>query len=356
MCVCVCARISQRKLLGGRVRHARVLLLACLACCGPRLSVLLEVRNCRLWPLPGTSSCRRPLRRKRSSGSSTVVCLTWIDAGSTSQSRYFLNIRGVVVVFTGQRLRRIHRAGQSWLARRCARILFCYWTWQVSNVTEISRHGFEEMGRSPEGSDGARARSERSPARSGLCAPKASTSRRRKRSARRRSSEQADKKFAKADKKFEKAKEEAKRAESKAKRPRRRPTKANEELEKAESTAPLQAGDAFALLRAVRAVHQLLLLGVMLSSQQGFRSSLSCFHCVGLQHFGEWPVLRSLSRLRLFLFEARLSGYCVREGESRESTLCSSRLPLAHGPCRAVGFRQDECRPGGLLRGHAFGL
>ena len=69
---------------------ARVFFPACLACCGPRLSVLLEVRNCRLWPLPGTSSCRRPLRRKRSSDSSTVVCLTWIDAGSTSQSRYFL--------------------------------------------------------------------------------------------------------------------------------------------------------------------------------------------------------------------------------------------------------------------------
>ena len=33
--------------------------------------------------------------------------------------------------------------------------------------------------------------------------------------------------------------------------------------------------------------------------------------------------LRSLSRLRLFLFEARLSGYCVREAESRESTLDS---------------------------------
>ena len=106
----------------------------------------------------------------------------------------------------------------------------------------------------------------------------------------------------------------------------------------------------------VRFVLSTVFVGVMLSSQQGFRSSLSRFHCVGLQHFGEWPVLRSLSRLRLFLFEARLSGYCVREGESRESTLRSSRLPLAHGPCRAVGFRQDECRPGGLLRGHAFGL
>ena len=41
-----------------------------------------------------TSSCRRRFRRKRRSrrcsGSNTVVCLMWIDAGSTSQSRYFL--------------------------------------------------------------------------------------------------------------------------------------------------------------------------------------------------------------------------------------------------------------------------
>ena len=78
--------------------------------------------------------------------------------------------------------------------------------------------------------------------------------------------------------------------------------------------------------------------------QQGFLSSLSCFHCVGLQHFGRQPVFRSLSRLRLFLFEARLSGYCVREGESRG--LGSKCLLLAHGPCRAVGFRQDKCRVG----------
>ena len=43
---------------------------------------------------PRTSSCRRRFRRKRRSrrcsGSNTVVCLMWIDAGSTSQSRYFL--------------------------------------------------------------------------------------------------------------------------------------------------------------------------------------------------------------------------------------------------------------------------
>ena len=111
---------------------------------------------------------------------------------------------------------------------------------------------------------------------------------------------------------FEKAKEEAKRAESKVQTAKEEATKAREELEKAKSTAPFQAG-AFALMCS-SCSPPLLVVGVMLSSQQGFRSSLSCFHCVGLQHFGEWPVLRSLSRLRLFLFEARLSGCCVREG------------------------------------------
>ena len=107
-----------------------------------------------------------------------------------------------------------------------------------------------------------------------------------------------------------------------------------------------------------------------LVSMLGFCTTCQCFslicfalHRVGLQHFGEgfrsrglfgccrfnqiWMLfllcrcfrtgcqseargggvslfcarfalaLRSLSRLRLFLFEARLSGYCVREGESR---------------------------------------
>ena len=43
--------------------------------------------------------------------------------------------------------------------------------------------------------------------------------------------------------------------------------------------------------------------------------------------------LPSLSRLRLFLFEARLSGYCVREGGGQgESTLRSKCLLLARGP------------------------
>ena len=120
---------------------------------------------------------------------------------------------------------------------------------------------------------------------------------------------------------LEKAKEEFEKAESKVQTATEEATKAREELEKAKSTAPLQAG-AFALLCS-SCSPPLLVVGVMLSSQQGFRSSLSRFRCVGLQHFGEWPVLRSLSRLRLFLFEARLSGCCVREGESRESTLSS---------------------------------
>ena len=156
---------------------------------------------------------------------------------------------------------------------------------------------------------------------------------------------EAREEFEKAKEEFEKAKEEFEKAKEEVQTAKEEATKAREELEKAKSTAPLQAGGTFALLCS-SCGPPVLLLGVMLSSQQGFRSSLSCFHCVGLRHFGEWPVLRSLSRLRLFLFEARPSGYCVREGGSRESTLRSSRLPLADGPLRAVGFRQDECRPG----------
>ena len=228
------------------------------------------------------------------------------------------------MVFAGQRLRRTHRAGQSWLARRCARILFCYWTWQVSNAQKFLALALSRW--------------------EGIEKDLKLVSEKRREAIQRGDKEEERKweqERKEAIEEFDKAREEA--------------TKAREELEKARSTAPLQAGDAFALLCS-SCSPPLLVVGVMLSSQQGFRSSLSCFHCVGLQHFGEWPVLRSLSRLRLFLFEARLSGYCVREGESRESTLRSSRLPLAHGPCRAVGFRQDECRPGGLLRGHAFGL
>ena len=177
-------------------------------------------------------------------------------------------------------------------------------------------------------------------------------------------------------------------------RPRRRPKQASRQDEGRPGLPRVQLLQRSRMVVVrFRAVQPFLLFGVMLSSQQGFRSSLSRFHCVGLQHFGEREglseqralgcfrfhanlvalrvlptlqngvsvlgsrsgvglfcarfalALRSLSRLRLFLFEARLSGYCVREGGSREPTLRSSCLPLAHGPCRAVGFRQDECRP-----------
>ena len=244
----------------------------------------------------------------------------------------------MVVVFTGQRLRRIHREGQSWLARRCVSILFGYWTWQDTFAQKRFDMAVKKWDGAQKDLEGAR--EDRDFARQRLREAEQNGNEKERMEAK-EAFEKADEAFDKAESKVETAKEEAE--------------KANEKLEKAKSTAPLQAGDAFALLCS-SCSPPLLVVGVMLSSQQGFRSSLSCFHCVGLQHFGEWPVLRSLSRLRLFLFEARLSGYCVREGESRESTLRSSRLPLAHGPCRAVGFRQDECRPGGLLRGHAFGL
>ena len=217
-------------------------------------------------------------------------------------------------------------------------ILFGYWTWQDTFAQKRFDMAVKKWDGAQKDLEGAR--EDRDFARQRLREAEQNGNEKERMEAK-EAFEKADEAFDKAESKVETAKEEAE--------------KANEKLEKAKSTAPLQAGDAFALLCS-SCSPPLLVVGVMLSSQQGFRSSLSCFHCVGLQHFGEWPVLRSLSRLRLFLFEARLSGYCVREGESRESTLRSSRLPLAHGPCRAVGFRQDECRPGGLLRGHAFGL
>ena len=220
-------------------------------------------------------------------------------------------------------------------------ILFCYWTWQDTLSQKLLEMAVKTWDGAQKDLDGAwedldGAREDRDFARQRLREAVQNGDEKERKEAR--------EEFEKAESKVGTAKEEAKRAESKVQTAKEEATKAREELEKAKSTAPLQAG-AFALLCS-SCSPPLLVVGVMLSSQQGFRSSLSCFHCVGLRHFGEWPVLRSLSRLRLFLFEARPSGYCVREGESRESTLRSSRLPLAHGPCRAVGFRQDECRPG----------
>ena len=82
--------------------------------------------------------------------------------------------------------------------------------------------------------------------------------------------------------------------------------------------------------------------------QQGFRSSLSCFDCVGLQHFGEWPVLRSLSRLRLLCFEARLSGYCVREGGGQGSQPGFLVLAFSMRTLKSSGVPARRVQSGGF--------
>ena len=103
--------------------------------------------------------------------------------------------------------------------------------------------------------------------------------------------------FEKAKEEFEKAKEEAKRAQSKVETAKEEAKKAREELEEAKSTAPLQAGRAFALLhvqlllsvRSVvvrfRALHHFCFLGSC--SPLSKDSLVVKLHCFGLQHFGE---------------------------------------------------------------------
>ena len=138
--------------------------------------------------------------------------------------------------FAGQRLRRTHRAGQSWLARRCARILFCYWTWQDTLSQKLLDMAVKTWDGAQKDLEGAR--EDRDFARQRL--RQAGDEKERK---------EAREELEKAKKEFEKAKEEAKRAESKVQTAKEEAEKANEKLEKAKSTAPLQAGDAFALLR-----------------------------------------------------------------------------------------------------------
>ena len=118
-----------------------------------------------------------------------------------------------------------------------------------------------------------------------------------------------------AETKLEKAKQELKDAKKELQEAKK---ELKEAEQKYEAKASVQAGReqagasayavvavAFGLQRSrmvvvrFRAVQPFLLFGVMLSSQQGFRSSLSRFHCVGLQHFGEWHVLRSLCALQV---------------------------------------------------------
>ena len=122
--------------------------------------------------------------------------------------------------------------------------------------------------------------------------------------------------------KAKEVKQELKEAKQELKAAKKELKDAETKLEKAEqkyeAKASVQAGReqagasayavvavAFGLQRSrmvvvrFRAVQPFLLFGVMLSSQQGFRSSLSRFHCVGLQHFGEWHVLRSSCALQV---------------------------------------------------------
>ena len=162
----------------------------------------------------------------------------------------------MVVVFAGQRLRRTHRAGQSWLARRCVSILFCYWTWQdtlsqkLLDMAVKTWDGAQDLEGARKDLEGARAdldgaRQDRDFARQRL--RQAGDEKERKEA--REEIKKAEEEFEKAKEEFEKAKEEAKRAESKVQTAKEEAEKANEKLEKAKSTAPLQAGDAFALLR-----------------------------------------------------------------------------------------------------------
>ena len=176
--------------------------------------------------------------------------------------------------------------------------------------------------------------------------------------------------------KADKVKQELKDAETKLQDAETKLEKAKKELKEAEqkyeAKASVQAGrvqagaSAFAVVAVAfglqhsrvcfRAVNRFCFLGSC--SPLGKDSLVVKLHCVGLQPFGEreglseqralgccrfrqiWCsscfadasaqgvsprlemggsacfalTLRSLSRLRLFLFEARLSGYCVREG------------------------------------------
>ena len=73
-----------------------------------------------------------------------------------------------------------------------------------------------------------------------------------------------------------------------------------------------------------RAVQPFLLFGVMLSSQQGFRS-LSSFHCVGLQHFGE------------------REGLLAAAGSSKSGAL--RVLPMLQNGVSILGSRWGGCQP-----------
>ena len=109
----------------------------------------------------------------------------------------------------------------------------------------------------------------------------------------------AEEKVETAEKKVDRAKVELDRASRRSTRPRRRPKQASRQDEGRPGLPRVQLLQrSRKVVVRFRAVQPFLLFGVMLSSQQGFRS-LSRFHCVGLQHFGEWHVLRSSCALQV---------------------------------------------------------
>ena len=161
------------------------------------------------------------------------------------------------------------------------RTLFCHWTWQVANARKFLELALARWVGAEEDLKEARAARAfafeqfREAVRNGDEDEKRTWEQERK---------EAKAEFEKAKAEFDEAKEEAR--------------KAREELEKAKSTAPLQAGGAFALLR-VQFV-QSTIVGfwghALLSARIPLVAKL---HCVGLQLFGEWPVLRLLCALQV---------------------------------------------------------
>ena len=93
--------------------------LACLDCCGLRVSRLLEVRNCRLWPLlPGAGraaaedgSGERGDQGDAPAQNSCLFDVDWCQQHVSESANS--NIPGIAVAFTGQSIR-IHQEGQGW--------------------------------------------------------------------------------------------------------------------------------------------------------------------------------------------------------------------------------------------------
>ena len=138
----------------------------------------------------------------------------------------------MVVVFTGQRLRRIHREGQSWLARRCVSILFCYWTWQETLLQKLLEMAVKTWDRAQIWTEPGRIWTEFE----------------RIRTLRAKGFEKLCRMARKgAQGGVRKGRVEGWHGQSKVQTAKEEATKARKELEKAKSTAPVQAG-AFALL------------------------------------------------------------------------------------------------------------